>query len=295
MNLDEQFEIPVEGQPLILRKSDEHHALVCVTRHVGQYRWSREDQLSDVHHELFILCFDEPSGLLFICSSRREVAVYDALVEAVVKGTSRRLSPDEVNRVLRGLGQASFFSIGMRNRSGFGNAESYRMITGKSADKAIQKSDGRFYDRGHCFGRGKENGDDVTIGFSSAAKVWANQRGSLPEFFAWCRKLAAKLVSDSAVSTSSGLDHLPLGRHVREFPPYLVAGDWHEYFYQRDSLRLRFSDTEEFPRSILESGLCPLIDQAVFAIEGHERSLNFVPPPGPVAAIFRLRHRAAEV
>jgi superfamily II DNA or RNA helicase len=277
VNLDEQFEIPIEGQPLILRKSDEHHALVCVTRHVGQCRWSREDQLSDVHHELFILFFDEPSKLLFICSSRREVPVYDAIVEAVVKGTSRRLSPDEVNRVLRGLGQASFFSIGMRNRSAFGNAESYRMITGKSADKAVQKSDGRFYDRGHCFGRGKENGKDVTIGFSSASKVWANQRGTLPEFFAWCRKLAAKLVSDGAVSTSSGLDHLPLGKHVRQFPPYLVAGDWHPYFYQRDSLRLRFSDTEEFP--LLDFGIRVVSTeptQAVFAIEGHERSLEFV-------------------
>ena len=47
-------------------------------------------------------------------STRREVAVYDAIVEAVAHGEPRLLAPLELNRVLRGLQSPQFFSVGNR-------------------------------------------------------------------------------------------------------------------------------------------------------------------------------------
>jgi superfamily II DNA or RNA helicase len=276
--VDLEATLPVQGERLLLKRSEDGSALVCVTRKVLQCRWSRDERLSDVSHALFILFYDENSHLLFVCSSRRETAVYDALVEAVALGETRRLSPDEVNRVLRDLKNATFFSVGMRNRSGFGNAESYRMISGKYADRAIQKSDGRFYDRGHCFGRGESGGGMVTIGFSSASKVWANQYGNLRTLFEWCRALGAKLKSDSAVSTHSGLDNLPLGRRAHTFPEHLVAGDWADECYKRDNLRIRFKQDPNDGYPLLDYGVRVLSGsekEAVFAVEGHGRSVEF--------------------
>ena len=125
--------------------------------------------MSDVSYDLFVLYFDDAHKFLFICSTQREIAVYDAIVDAVALGAPRRLAPMELNRVLRGWQDAQFFSIGMRKRSG--REESYRMMSGPAADKAIQKSDGRFYDHGHCYGKGLEEGTQSTLGFSSASKV----------------------------------------------------------------------------------------------------------------------------
>ncbi len=238
VDLASPFSPPSEGEPILLRRSVEHQALVCVTRDVSPCRWARNERLVDVHHDLFILFYDEDTRLLFICTSQRDIAVYDAIVKAVVRGVARRLAPEELNRVLRDIERPTFFSVGMRNRAAFGYGESYRMITGKAADKAIQKADGRFYDRGHCFGRGEDTGETVTIGFSSGSKIWANKWGTLPSLFAWCRQLGRKLVDDRAVHTRSGLDNLPLGRRATSFPCHIVAVDWNEEVYKRDGMSL---------------------------------------------------------
>lgn len=279
VDLSRPLDIPNGAEPILLKRSDEHQSVVCVTRHAARCRWSRDDRLMNVSFDLFILFYDEPRHLLFICSSNREAAVYDALVASVADGEPRRLSPEEVNRVLHDLKNPIFFSVGMRNRSAFGNAESYRMITGANADRAIQKADGRFYDRGHCFGRGELKGETTTIGFSSASKVWSNQRGGLRDFFRWCRELGRRLVIEREVKTRSNLDHLPMGKRVEEFPEHLVAVDWHDAIYRDDGLRVRVE------RGGKEVGQWPLLDfsprivtvsrdEVQFVIEGHGESLS---------------------
>lgn len=269
VDLDKPFTSPVEGERIFFRRSTDHNALVCVTRDSTPCRWADDPRLVDVSHDLFILFYDDETKLLFICTSRREMAVYDALVEMVSPG-ARRLSPEELNRVLRGVAKASFFSVGMRNRSGFGYAESYRMIAGKKADNAIQKSDGRFYDRGHCFGRGEDGTEIITIGFSSGSKIWANRWKTLPYLFDWCKKLAKKLVDNSAVETSSGLDNLPLGRRVQDFPTHIVAIDWHEEVYKRDGLALWLPNAEARLVQV------PLVDLALRASAIAVDQIDFV-------------------
>jgi hypothetical protein len=274
------FPLPVSGEPCLVRRSDDHNALVCVTRDVSQCRWSRDERLADVRFDLFVLFFEEKSKLLFVCSSVREVAVYDAIVDSVACGETHRLAAEELNRVLRGVGRATFHSVGMRNRSGLGSAESYRMITGRAADKVIQKNDGRFYDRGHCFGSGDEAGNQITIGFSSGSKIWSNKRGVLPELFAWCRALAGKLHDSSNVSTNSNLDHLPLAKRLKALPPGIVAADWNADLYRRDSARLFLSGKrgkadESFPLvgfSLSVQSCAP--DEVRFAIEGYSKRID---------------------
>jgi hypothetical protein len=120
--------------------------------------------------------------------------------------------------VLNDLERIEFFNIGMRNRSTLGTAESYRTLTGPAVDKAVQKSDGRLFDRGHCFGKATEDGTDVTIGLSSASKVWSNTSASVPELIEWCDRLAAKIDSGHAPVTGSGLDYLSAGEELNEIP-----------------------------------------------------------------------------
>jgi hypothetical protein len=272
VTFDGNFHPPVEGEPILLRQSEEHHALVCLTKDVASCRWASDERLVDVNHDLFILFFDDDTHLLFICSSRREIAIYDTIVASVVQGSYRRLAPEELNRVLRDVANPEFFSIGMRNRSAFGYGESYRMITGKKADRAIQKADGKFYNRGHCFGRGQDDGQTITIGFSSASKVWANKWGNLPALFDWCRKLSSKLVDSRSVSTNSGLDNLPLGQRAVSFPERIVAIDWNEEVYKRGSIFLDSQDnSDSSPQFLLDLSLSiaeVTPEQIVFCIEG---------------------------
>jgi superfamily II DNA or RNA helicase len=250
VDLNKQLTVPSPEDIILLESSADERALVCITRHIEQARWADDPRLSNVQHDLFVLVYDTDSNLLFLCSTRRDMGTYDALVQSVALGPWRRLAPNELNRVLRGLNNASFFSIGMRNRSGFGNGESYRITTGSAADRCLQKSDGRFYDRGHCFGKGDEGGAATTIGFSSASKIWSNTSGRLPALFRWCRAVAAKLRDVSPVTTRSNLDHLPLSERAQSIPVPLVNAAWGDEIYTRPDLRLHWTDADDEEHSL---------------------------------------------
>ncbi|HEY0465819.1 MAG TPA: DEAD/DEAH box helicase family protein [Polyangiaceae bacterium] len=250
VDFDRELAVPFPEEIILLEKSTELSAVVCVTRHVVRCRWSDDDRIADVSHDFFIAFYEPTSKLLFICSSKRIVSVYDELVQSIALGTPRRLAPDELNRVLRGLDNAQFFSIGLKNRSAFGNAEAYRIMSGPAADRAVQRSDGRFYDRGHCFGRGEEDGTATTIGFSSASKIWSNMTGQLPDLFEWCRILASKLMNLAPVNTRSNLDHLPLGARATMVPPLIVGAAWGQETYENFGNRLDWVGGDGIAHSI---------------------------------------------
>lgn len=238
----DRMRTPVAGTVVLLRRSEQHNATVCVTRHSTPQRWLRDERILNVRYDLFVLFYDDASGLLFVCSSQRSNETYDAIVATVADSSAQRLTPTELSRVLRDLKNPAFFNVGMRRRSG--RHESYRILSGSSADRALSRADGRNFDQGHCFGRGQDAGDDVTIGFSTASKVWAAGGALLPGFFMWCRRLGEKIRNTTPVKTGSGLDHLPLASRVDEFPNWLIAVDWHDDFYQRDDWALEVVDDD---------------------------------------------------
>ena len=161
-----RFRPPI-GEVLLLERSDPHGAVVCVTRHSEPYRWCEDPRVAQVSHSLIVLFYHPGSDLLFVGSSAHDPTTYALIVESLTAASVRPLAPYELQRVLRGLAGAVFFNVGMRRRAG--HHESYRIMSGGAADKAIQLSDARFFDHGHCFGKGVDSGDAVTIGFSTAA------------------------------------------------------------------------------------------------------------------------------
>lgn len=272
--------VPADSTVLFHSHSATENAVICITREVSPCQWSSDENLADIAYSLFVLFHEPASGLLFICSSRRDQTVYDDLAESVCMGTVRRLSPDELNRVLDGIAQPEFFSIGLRNRSGFGYGESYRMITGRAADRAIQKSDGRFYDRGHFFGKGMEAGKEITIGLSSASKVWSNRYDQIPLLIDWCRSLAQKIAKNVEPKTGSGLDYLQYGRRVTELPPGIQLAEWPEEVFRKPGLRLQLEGESPVPLLDTELSIKESTDKHVV--------LEIVGAPAPVLLRFGL-------
>jgi hypothetical protein len=96
----------------------------------------------------------------------------------------------------------------------------------------VQDQDGRLYDRGHCFGKGQVDGESVTIGISTASKVWSNRTDPVPDLIEWCEILADRIGSGVAKPTGSGLDRLSAGRPLDDVPAGVVAGIWAGKIYQ---------------------------------------------------------------
>jgi hypothetical protein len=208
------------------------NSVVVIGNEREKPKWTTSEVLSRSEYELFIVYFDTPSRLLFLCASRHSPEIYDYLATSYSRGAHRTLPTYQLNRVLNGLTEAQFFSVGMRSRIVGDRIESYRILAGSSAEKALSKSDARFFSRGHVMGRGKRDGQPEVIGYSSGSKIWSTTSDQIPLLIEWCRQLAAR-ISDTAPPTPQGdLDQLPIGEHAAAVPQTVTFVDWTEDVYR---------------------------------------------------------------
>lgn len=268
VNLEEEPDLPGKLQIIYKGISNPHGAVVYLTREAVRSPWSSDERFTNVAYDLFIFHHNPDAKLLFICSSRRSGELYNRLAGNLVTGRPRPLSNSSINRVLNDLEAAEFFSVGMRKRHKLGQFESYRTITGPSGDRAIQETDGRLYDRGHCFGKAFDDGNEVTIGVSSASKVWSNTSDQIPELLSWCNKLAVKIASNRAVVTGSRLDLLSAGEELAQIPAGVIAMTWAARVYY-DPPRVFYEAAEGTIIGV------SLLDFALDIVESHDGSVIF--------------------
>lgn len=206
--------------------SDRLNAAIYITREISQPQWTDDDRLAKAESELFIFFYDQDSRLLFLCASRRSDGLYEAIIDSFADAYPRPLSLVRLNRALNDLQATEFFNVGMRNRVASNTSESYRIISGSSADKSVSRNDSRLYHRGHLFGKGIDAGQPVTIGLSSASKIWSNTSSRIPELIKWCKKLAVRINSGRNPVTNSGVDFLDPGEELAVLPNNIIAVDW---------------------------------------------------------------------
>lgn len=217
---------PKKMQVIYKGVSDPRGATVYLTREAVLSEWSTDERFTNIAYDIFIFHYNAEKRLLFICSSRRNTKFYNHLARALALGRPRPLSNNRINRVLNGLKGAEFFNVGMRKRNKLGQIESYRIIAGPSASKAVNPTDARTFDRGHSFGKATEDGAEVTIGVSVGSKVWSNTYDRIPELLDWCERLATKIASNVVPKTGSGLDLLSTGEELAEVPEGVIAMAW---------------------------------------------------------------------
>lgn len=247
LEIDKEITFPPGFTVVHRHLSDEYATVVYITRERARPEWALVDGFDLITYDVFLIHYHEPTGFLFICTSRRETKLYQHLSEAYSPEGSRPLrglSLRRLNRVLVGVDDARFFNIGMRHTTASALNESYRTLAGPSVDQAIRRSDSRAYRRGHWFGSGVQNGRDVTIGLSSASKVWSNTVSKIPQLVAWCDSLALKIAGNADPATMSGLDLLPTAEEVAVLPANIVYVDWNPSTYHEPP-RIWYADGGE--------------------------------------------------
>lgn len=211
--------------------SNDENTVVLITKEETQPKWASPGRFRKVEYDLFIIHIERDFGLLFICTSRRRELVYRQLIAELTGDGHDILPVDVINRVLNDLENPEAFSVGMRNRLQ-GATESYRIMAGPKADKAIKPNDGRIYHRGHAMFRGRRGGVDVTVGLSSASKVWSNSYLQIPYLLQWCRMIALKLSEEKIATTNTNWDGLPMPTRISSLPPKQAIGvDWDANVY----------------------------------------------------------------
>lgn len=232
IDIAQELSFPPSFEIVFRQLSAEQSTAVFITKEIQKPRWTRLDRFYRSEYDLFVIHYHEASQLLFVNSSRRTAFLYEELVRQYSGGAHQILPLVRINRVLAQLESPEFFNIGMKNSVPNSRQESYRIITGSSAQNAIKESDGHLYHRGHVFGKARAAGVEVTIGYSTASKVWANTNAQIPELIEWCAGLAGKITEHKTVLTQSGLDLLSVGEEVMEFPPGVIAAEWNDEVFR---------------------------------------------------------------
>jgi superfamily II DNA or RNA helicase len=211
----------------------QEHSCVVMLMHTSVYpKWSDLPRLRGFRYDLIVVYYDAESSLLFIGSSCRSDALYEALVEQYSENQYRPLTIREINRVLRRRKDWQFQNIGMRSRTASKSTESYRIMVGDRVDSAVSSTDGRMYHRGHVSGSACRGTERKTIGYSSASKIWTPYVSQIPDLIEWFRDLAADIRDSSDFQTGSGLDKLSIGMKISEIAPRrIIAATWNEHAY----------------------------------------------------------------
>lgn len=194
--------------------------------------WATSDVLVNVRHDAFLLAYNQASGLCFIGSTRRTPRIYLELMQTILRDQHRPISYEHTRRALSGLTGLRFYNVGLKNTALNSQAESYRVMTGPAAERALTTGDGRAYAQGHFFGSGV-GGDDVreTIGASSSSRIWSNQRLTVAEYLEWITDLNGRIGGGDGIEAS----HLDIVQHARtleRLPEHVIAAGWHKQAYR---------------------------------------------------------------
>jgi len=232
INVSKDISFPENFEIVYKSAAGDISTVVYLTKETVKSRWTNIDSFNKIEYDLFIIYYDSESNLLFINATRRLDSIYENIADQLTDKSHKILPLRKINKVLIDLENPEFFNIGMKNSVQNNNSESYRIITGASAQNALSNTDGRLYHRGHIFGKAFDGENSLTIGYSSSSKVWSNKTSQIPNLIDWCKTLAKKIMSQKEPVTKTGLDVLSVGKEVTEIPPAVLTVDWDAAAYK---------------------------------------------------------------
>ncbi len=200
--------------------------------------WAISDDLVNVRHDVFLLAHNKATRLCYIGSSRRTDRLYLDLMQTACPDRHRPISYELTRRAVAGLSDLRFYNVGLKNTAINTQAESYRVLTGPRAERAVTAGDGRAFVQGHFFGSGADGEERETIGASSSSRVWSNQRLTVSEYLEWISKLNTRLNGNQGIAASQ-LDLVQHSRSLKQLPAIIIGAAWHKTAY-RHAPRVRY-------------------------------------------------------
>lgn len=197
--------------------------------------WMSSEYKINKEYTLYIVHFQKPLGLLHIYSQSHTEKIYDKLAETFCE-KYEKIPKSEMHRVLGDLAGFEIFNSGMVNRYSE-SGEAYRIMAGSDVSDAIDPSTGKIYSAGHVFCKATESsasnsGSSVTIGYSSASKVWSSDYRNIHDYIKWAEQQGKKITNTNAiVKTNTNFDYIPFAERLTRYPDNLFFADYSDNTY----------------------------------------------------------------
>lgn len=264
MSFNINAEFPAESNVAgrILRNKQENTVVGIGLDYVSPL-WMGNGKKVNLEYILYIIHYQEDTHMVHIYSQKHSEAMYDELVSSFC-ASYEPIPKAEIYRVLGELKNFEIFNSGMLSKQSQ-SGESYRIMAGSDVSDAIDKDSGRMYSAGHAFCKAVDDVEgEVTIGYSSASKVWSSAYKDLKDYIQWCDGLGKKIANKKInVKTNTNFDFLPQPKALVEYPEDIFYADFAVETYNRDPVI-------KYRENGLEYKYCRLTD-AVIAIKKCEK------------------------
>lgn len=229
--------IPRDCELLLDSTSHALNSRIVVYQRQTKPKWLEVEALVDRKNVFYLVHYHQQAKLLFINSVEHSDDAYDRIVESMYDESvvAIPLDHDVASRAWRMIQQPKFYNVGLRNGAPGSRDESYRTMTGSSADRNVNQSDIASRFRGHLYGGGSSQENDSqkeTLGVTASSKAWSNRYALIPEFVEWCGRLAIQIQDSRPVVTGSRIDQLTTSKSITELPSPAIAAVWPEDVYE---------------------------------------------------------------
>lgn len=233
-------------------RSDDGTTYLLIAKSVRSPVWYRDEHLVDAAHECFLLKYFPATQLLFVTATERSERYYAELLDFFFDGKATPLAFEQIRKVLNGMTDQEFYSVGIRSNSPTATAESYRIVAGSNADRGVRDTDAANFSQGHFMGRGQVNGEIEVIGASAGGRVWSNGKLSIPDILAWMNALHGRITANQVNIGRSGLDLLSFGETLQRIPASTCMTDWPKNAYRDNPMVIIGNGTDLLRTCLLD-------------------------------------------
>jgi superfamily II DNA or RNA helicase len=203
-----------------------------VTKSENEVEWAESSRLFDRNHDLYLLCWDRDTKLLYINSSNNDSVHED--IAMVVGGPETKLIKDlDAFRVLDGIKRLLLRNMGLNDR--LRRSVRFVMYTGADIRNYLTTSQLHGKEKTHIFADGYDGTKRLTIGTSKKGRIWSWQEAKdIVEWKKWCVGVGKKL-TDSSITHDSFLKEMMVPEDITGPPSDLfpITIEWPDELYRR--------------------------------------------------------------
>lgn len=181
--------------PIAINQRD--HVAWFVTEIHTPVKWGELQTVEEVSYDLYVIYWDASRGLLYINSSNKD-SVHQELADAIVGAGARRVTGEDVYRVMARLARLVPTNVGVldtRNRN-----RRFSFHVGADVSEGFTPAETQTKSKTNIFASGFDAGVKVTVGASLKGRIWSHRvASSLWEWTQWCDAVGTK-VTDATLS-----------------------------------------------------------------------------------------------
>lgn len=164
--------------------------IMVAVQNVSSVEWSDYKGVVDKVWNLYLMCWDENSGLLFIYSSSKteEDNIAKMLFDDV-----QRIRGEQTFRCLHNINRLLLASLGLKQE--IRGPIRYKMFAGADVLEGVTESQRENHTKSNLFGYGFDGNGPVSIGCSYKGRIWGRDYGNIDEWLKWCKVQGAKLIN----------------------------------------------------------------------------------------------------